>query len=131
MTALTMAKAVSKLLAEDTAVAVDTELAVEAPLALKVENLDAARLFVYLKGGNAGCAAKVTLGFEGSPDGSNWFAMEDTLAVGPMSGTAEVLVSHPLDLRGLQYLRLATISNPETDAGYTATVNAWLSNARR
>lgn len=86
------------------------------------------RLYLYVKGNDASCSAALDFYFQVSPDGDNWHDLE-SLSV-TLSGTDVVVgpeTTIPLDLSDVNFFRLDRVKNNETEAGYTADINAWLS----
>lgn len=82
-------------------------------------------LILQVKGGNAGCSATVTFRFVTSYDGINWdtdYYIEQSIT---MSGTSQRQKTLNVNLP-VGYIKLYSIQNPETTAGYTAICNAIL-----
>jgi len=79
--------------------------------------------YLQVQGANASSAGNVTFYFQHSPDGTNW--VDCAAVVVALSGTTEITSTQAwasLDLRGIQYMRLASVAN--ADPTYTALVNA-------
>ncbi|HBC89537.1 MAG TPA: hypothetical protein DCZ94_21580 [Lentisphaeria bacterium] len=122
---------VISLLSADEVVAINTTQTmvnvINAKISYFSERTRFKHLFLYVKGTHASCSKALTFYFQVSPDGVNW---HDLSAISvTLSGTDVIVNSDThvaLDLGEINYIRLARVTNAETDAGYTATVNAFL-----
>jgi len=89
------------------------------------EQAEAGALVIEATGGNSGCSKDVYFNFASSIDETNWDTVPYITLQITMSGTNKVRrtvnISCPI-----KYLKLLSVQNTETTAGYTATVNAYV-----
>lgn len=83
-----------------------------------------AGIYLLMYGEHASANGIVTFYFQHSPDGTNWFDLPAVTLT--LAGTALVVSQYSwasLNLRGINYLRLAAVGNADTT--YDAYVRPW------
>ena len=120
----------TKLLPADATAAINATTDVTATAVsvnTKIDQHQAAALYLYVKGDNASCAGTITFTFQRSTDGDTWHDLPAVTVT--MSGTSQVTDSSTtkdLDLTNTRFFRISKVANSETVSGRTAKVNAYI-----
>lgn len=88
-------------------------------------NMSSAACYLYAKGDNAACAGTIGFYLDRSPDGGTTWSRLPVQNV-TLSGTTAVVGTVDLDLTNTRSIRLGAVSNSETVAGRTATIQAYI-----